>query len=50
MYAGLVRWFATTSNNVGVIMGEISHNAFAFDFDDPSLARFTFDLEIAASP
>jgi len=43
--AELVRWFEKTSNNVGLVLGSISRGAFAFDFDSPELAQFTFDLE-----
>ncbi len=38
-------WFAAGSGNIGIVMGQVSDNAFALDFDDPRLARFAFDLE-----
>jgi len=41
----LEAWFEKTRNNIGLMMGTISGNAFALDFDDPRLAWFTFDLE-----
>lgn len=37
-------WFAETDNNVGLVMGAVSGNAFALDFDDPHLVRFAFDI------
>src|SRR5207245_7704799 len=40
----LEAWFAGTRNNIGLMMGTISGNAVALDFDDPELARL-LDLE-----
>ncbi len=40
----LESWFAKTENNVGLVLGSVSGNALALDFDDRDLARFAFDL------
>lgn len=39
------QWFTNGKANIGIVMGAISDNALALDFDDPGLARFAFDLE-----
>src|SRR3989475_7957712 len=44
----LEAWFAGTRNNIGLMMGAISGNAVALDFDDPELARL-LDLEEIAT-
>ena len=41
----LETWFAGTRNNIALVMGAVSDNAVALDFDDRDLARFAFDLE-----
>ena len=43
--AQLRAWFAASANNIGLVLGEVSGNAFALDFDDRALARQVFDLD-----
>jgi len=40
----LGRWFGKGNNNLGLVMGLVSDNTFALDFDDLGLARFALDL------
>jgi len=42
------RGFSGTRNNVGLVLGRVSTNAFALDFDDRDLAHLAFDLEALA--
>jgi len=46
--AQLEAWFSKGHNNIGLMMGAISGNAIALDFDDPELARL-LDLEELAT-
>lgn len=38
--AELVDWFAETENNLGLVMGSVSGDAFALDFDNRELAAY----------
>ncbi|HYS99157.1 MAG TPA: bifunctional DNA primase/polymerase [Thermoplasmata archaeon] len=42
------RWFAGRGYNLGLVLGAVSNNTFAMDFDDRDLARFAFDLELVS--